>query len=152
MVVDTLSKYGHFMALKHPYTAMEVAQVYLGYVFRLHGWPQSFVISQFKQALFTLQDTILLLSLAHHPQIDGQTEIVNKCVETFLRCICSESPKDRSMWLPLAEWWYNTNYHTSIQATPYEVVYNQPPPLYLPYLPISRRLQKEVLWLKVGFG
>lgn len=78
--------------------------------------------------------------------------MVNKCIETFLRCICSESPKDRSMWLPLVEWWYNTNYHTSIQATPYEVVYNQPPPLYLPYLPISRRLQKEVLWLKVGFG
>jgi len=34
----------------------------------------------------------------------------------------------------LAEWWYNTTFHTSIQATPYEVVYGKPPPLYLPYL------------------
>lgn len=39
------------------------------------------------------------------------------------------------MWLPLAKWWYNTNFHTSAQITPYEVVYNQPPPLHLPYLP-----------------
>lgn len=48
--------------------------------------------------------------------------------------MCGNNPKDWSLWLPLAEWWYNTHYHTSSQFTPYEVVYNQPPPLYLPYL------------------
>lgn len=37
--------------------------------------------------------------------------------------------------MPLAEWWYNTHFHTYSQLTPYEVVYNQPPPLHLPYLP-----------------
>lgn len=43
VVVDKLSKYAHFFALGHPSTAMEVAQVYLDEVFRLHGWPKSIV-------------------------------------------------------------------------------------------------------------
>ena len=46
----------------------------------------------------------------------------------------SEWPKDWVKWLPLAEWWYNTSYHTAIQTTPYEAMYGQPPPLHLPYL------------------
>lgn len=49
--------------------------------------------------------------------------------------MCSEQPSSWSKWLALAEWWYNTNFHTSIETTPYEVVYGQPPPIHLPYLP-----------------
>lgn len=35
----------------------------------------------------------------------------------------------------MAEWWYNTDFHTSTSKTPFEVVYGKPPPLHLPYLP-----------------
>lgn len=48
--------------------------------------------------------------------------------------MCSETPRDWSMWLPLAEWWSNTHYHSALQMTPYEVVYNEATPLHLPYL------------------
>jgi len=34
----------------------------------------------------------------------------------------------------LAEWWYNSNWHSTIGVTPYEVVYGQPPSLHIPYV------------------
>lgn len=37
VVVDMLSKYSHFMALAHPYSAEAVAQCYLDNIFKLHG-------------------------------------------------------------------------------------------------------------------
>ena len=37
VVVDRFSKSAHFMALAHPYTAIQVAHAYLDHVFKLHG-------------------------------------------------------------------------------------------------------------------
>jgi hypothetical protein len=33
------------------------------------------------------------------------------------------------------EWWYNTNFHSPTNATPYEILYCLKPPLYVPYIP-----------------
>ena len=52
----------------------------------------------------------------------------------YLRCMAFESPWEWTNWLPLAEWWYNTTFHSSIQTTPYKVVYGQSTLLHLPYL------------------
>ena len=74
------------------------------------------------------------MSTSYHPQTDGQTEVVNRCLETFLRCMVGEKPKEWVLWLPLAEWWYNSNWHSAIGTTPYEAVYGQPPSLHVPYI------------------
>ena len=55
--------------------------------------------------------------------------------------MCVDSPQQWPKWLPLAEWWYNTTFHSAIQTTPYEVVYGQPPPIHLPYLPGESKVQ-----------
>lgn len=44
-----------------------------------------------------------------------------------------DKPRDWVKWLLLAEWWYNTNYHSSIKASPYEVIYGKSPTMHLPY-------------------
>lgn len=45
-----------------------------------------------------------------------------------------DKPKEWMKWLSLAEYWYNTNLHSAIQTTPFEVVYGQPPPIHVPYV------------------
>jgi len=93
VVVDRLTKFAHFMALKHPYIAATVAQTFIDNVVKLHGLPQSIVtyqdtifMSSFWRELFKLYRVNLKLSTAYHPQTDGQTERVNQCLEMFLRC------------------------------------------------------------------
>jgi hypothetical protein len=39
LVVDKLNKYGHFIPLSHPYTALQVAQVFVDQIYKLHGLP-----------------------------------------------------------------------------------------------------------------
>jgi len=44
-------------------------------------------------------------------------------------------------WLPLAEWWYNTNYHATTKLNPYEAVYDQLPPSPTSYIPGCSKVQ-----------
>ncbi|KAJ4798340.1 polyprotein [Rhynchospora pubera] len=43
VIVDRLTKYGHFIALSHPYSASSVAQLFLDHVYKLHGAPTTII-------------------------------------------------------------------------------------------------------------
>ena len=111
-------------------------------MYKFNGTPANVVsnkdkifFSKFWCEFFKLLGTKLKMSSAYHPQTNGQTKVVNRSLETYLRCMVEERPKNWSKWVPLAEWWYNTSFHSSIQTTPYQVVYEQLAPAHLPYLP-----------------
>jgi hypothetical protein len=134
VVVDLFSKYSHFLPLKHPFTAQGVAQVFLSQVYKLHGLPTAIVsdrdkifTSTFWHELFKLAGVQLRMSTAYHPQSDGQTERVNQCLETFLRCFVHACPKQWRHWLDQAEYWYNTTWHSALGRSPFEVLYGYPP-------------------------
>lgn len=134
VVVDNFTKYAHFLPLAHPFTALSVAKLYMNNIFKLHGLPQAIIsdrdrifTSALWQELFKLSRTELRLSSSYHPQSDGQTERVNQCLEAYLRCSVHSCPKNWTVWLPLAEYWYNTSYHTALGRTPFKVLYGRPP-------------------------
>ncbi|GAU28744.1 hypothetical protein TSUD_372530 [Trifolium subterraneum] len=144
VVVDRLSKYCHFIPLKRPYIARTVAEVFAREVIRLHGLPTAIVsdrdplfISNFWTELFRLQGTTLKMSSAYHPETDGQTEVVNRCLETYLRCFIADQPRSWMSWIPWAEFWFNTTFHAATGSTPFELVYGRKPPV------ITRLLQGE---------
>jgi hypothetical protein len=130
VVIDKFSKYAHFLPLTHPYTATTVAQVFFDQVYRLHGLPTEIITnrdriftSTFWQTLFQLAETTLNMSSSYHPQIDGQSEKLNQCLETYLRCMTHACPAKWANWLSLSEFWYNTNYNSAHGKTPLEVLY-----------------------------
>lgn len=134
VVVDKFSKYGHFIALKHPFTAFSVAKMFMQQIYRLHGLPSSIVsdrdrifLSTLWQELFKLADVQLKMSSAYHPQTDGQTECVNQCMETFLRCFVNAVPNKWYDWIYLAEFWYNSSWHSALDRSPFEALYGYAP-------------------------
>jgi hypothetical protein len=134
VVVDKLSKFTHFIPLSHPYTASKVAELLVHNIYRLHGMPQSLVsdrdpifTSTFWQSVFRATGTQLKLSTANHPETDGQTERVNQSIECYLRCFISAHPQHCSKWISLCEFWYNTNWHSSLGKTPFELLYGRQP-------------------------
>ena len=144
VVVDRLSKYGHSIPIKHPYSAPQIAEIFIQEVFRLHGMPASIVsdrdpifLSEFWTAFFKHQQTTLCKSSAYQPQTDGQTEVLNRTLEHYLRKFAMDKPATWIRWLPWAEWWYNTTFQSTIQMTPFQVVYGYPPPTVHSYLPGS---------------
>jgi len=152
VVVDLLTKYGHFIPLRHPFTAAGVAKAFFANVYRHHGLPHSIIsdrdrifTSHFWSELFQLANVKLCRSTAYHPQSDGQTERLNQCLETYLRCFVHATPTKWSKWLTSAEFWYNTSSHSAIGRSPFESLYGYPPRL-LAVNPNSTTNQEVFNW------
>ena len=154
-ILVVVDKYSHFIKLKHPFTALKVAQLFLDNIYKLHGMPQAIISDRDKvftsllwQELFRLSGTELRMSSAYHPQTDGQTERVNQSVEAYLRCFIQACPSQWSKWLSLAEFWYNTNYHSSLTKSPFEILYGQEPRYFgITGVPVCTNSDLEA-WLK----
>lgn len=98
-------------------------------------------MSSFWRELFRMQGTQLKMSSAYHPESDGQTEVVNRCLETYLRCFIADQPKTWVSWVHWAEYWFNTNYHAATEKTPFEIVYGRPPPKLTRWLQGETRVE-----------
>lgn len=68
-----------------------------------------------------------------HPQSDGQTEVINRCLEQYHRCFASQKLQQWNHFLPWAAFWYNTTYHHSTSFTPFQALYVRPPPTITNY-------------------
>ena len=58
------------------------------------------------------------MSSTYHPQTDGQTKVVNKCLEAY---------GYKLQWFYLAEWWCTSTYHMSAKMTHFQALYGYAP-------------------------
>ncbi|KAD7116883.1 hypothetical protein E3N88_04151 [Mikania micrantha] len=110
VVVDRLSKYAHFILLKHHYTARTVVDVFVREVIHHHGVPKSNVgdrdplfLSKFWQEIFRSMGTQLSMSSAYHPELDGQTEVINRCTTLLKLCMVVNHLLSSNLFMVKAE-------------------------------------------------
>lgn len=140
VVVDRFSKGVHLAALPRQYNGPRVAAIFWESVGKIHGMPKSIISdrdpifqSHFWKELFKLQGTKLKFSSAYHPESDGQTERVNRCIEQYLRAFVHDQPKKWATLLSWAEYHHNTTFQASAGMTPFEVTFGHKPPSMLNY-------------------
>ena len=134
VVFDRLTRYAHFCALSHPFKSSTVATTFMDTIQKLHGNPRVIVSNRdptftgnFWMELFSCLGTQLAHISSYNPKSNGQTEIVNKCLEGYLHCFVSDKQTQWVKWLPLTEWWYNTSFHTAAKMTPFMALYGYHP-------------------------
>ena len=81
--------------------------------------------SKFWESLQVALGTKLRLSSAYHPQTDGQTERTIQSLEDLLRACVLEQGVSWVECLPLNEFTYNNNFHSSVGMTPFEALYGR---------------------------
>ncbi|GJW83607.1 ty3-gypsy retrotransposon protein [Tanacetum coccineum] len=147
VVVDRLTKYAYFGALPTGFNAHRVAEAFLEIVVKHHGIPKTIIsdrdpifVSSFWKQLFHFSGTQLSHSTAYHPQTDRQTEVVNRCLEQYLRAMVSHCPQQWVRYLPWAEYCYNSSYHSSIKMSPFQALYGRLPLSVIPYPPGSLKV------------
>jgi len=79
------------------------------------------------EELFKITEKTLNMSSSYHPQMDGQTERLNQCLETYLRCMVHSCPGKWAQWISLAEFWYNSTFHSAHGLTPFQALYGHQP-------------------------
>lgn len=151
VLVDHFTKYMHFLPLSYPYSGKTVAAIFVKEMVRLHEIPKSIVngrdsifFSNFWTKLFRLQGTRLNMSTTYHPETNGNIEVLNRGLQTYLRCFAFEQLKQGCSWLHWTEYWYKTSYHSAAQSTSFELVYDRPPPTF------SQFISKEIKTEEVG--
>ena len=119
VVVDTLTKFAHFIPVKFTFGTAQVANVFLKEIVRLHRVPNMIISDRdtkftvaFWKGLFGGMGTKLNFSTAYHAQTDGQTERKNQIFEDMLRMYVMDRPSKWEDYLHLAEFAYNNSYQS----------------------------------------
>lgn len=128
--------------------AEQYADLFLRSVFRHHGLPSKIIsdrdarfTGKFLTTVASALDIRQAFSTSFHPQTDGQTERMNRCLEDVLRHYVSPYHDDWDQHLYLAEFAINSSKNASIGMSPFFALYGRHPETPLT-IQVKDRLQK----------
>ncbi|GKB11937.1 putative reverse transcriptase domain-containing protein [Tanacetum coccineum] len=79
------------------------------------------------------------MSIAYHPQTDGQSERTIQTLEDMLRACILDFGGSWDVHLLLVEFSYNNSYHSSVRCALFEALY-------------GRKCRSPIMWAEVGEG
>lgn len=110
-MVDRLSKCSYSLPCYKTTIAKDIAKLYYRHIWRTHGAPETVVSDRGPQFISAFWDEFcrilgikIKLSLAEHPQTDGQTEIMNQYLDQRLRPFCNHYQDNWSDLLPAMDY------------------------------------------------
>jgi hypothetical protein len=130
VVVDRFSQMVHLISCHKTDNATHIADLFFSNVVWLHGMPNTIVLDRnakflghFWRTLYNKLGTNLLFSTTCHPQMDGQTEVVNHTLSTMLWAVLNTNLMLWEDCLPHVEFAYNRVVHSITKFSSFQVVY-----------------------------
>ncbi|GKB44996.1 putative reverse transcriptase domain-containing protein [Tanacetum coccineum] len=120
VIVDQLTKSAHFLPLHEDYKIDRLARLYLNEILARHG-------------------TRLDMSMAYHPQTDGQSERTIQTSEDMLRACILDFGGSWDVHLLSVKFSYNNSYHSSVRCASFEALY-------------GRKCRSPIMWAEVREG
>ncbi|GJR81580.1 putative reverse transcriptase domain-containing protein [Tanacetum coccineum] len=146
VIVDRLTKSAHFLSMCEDYKMDRLARLYLNEIVGRHGVPiliisdrDSRFTSRFWQSMQEALRTCLDMSTAYHPQTDGLSKSTIQNLENMLRACVLDFGGSWDVHLPLVEFSYNNNDHSSMRCAPFEALY-------------GRKCRSLIMWEEIGEG
>nr|GEX99170.1 putative reverse transcriptase domain-containing protein [Tanacetum cinerariifolium] len=120
VIIDHLTKSAHFLPMRETDLMEKLMKLYMK-----------------EKVIHKALRSRLDMSMAYHPQTDGQSKRTIQTLEDMLRACVLDFRKVWDRHLPLVEFSYNNSYYTSIKVVPFEALY-------------GRKCRSPVCWAKVG--
>ncbi|KAF3661735.1 putative UDP-glycosyltransferase 85A1-like [Capsicum annuum] len=102
VIIDRMTKSAHFLSVHTSYSTEDYGKLYIRELVRLYGIPLSIISDR-----------------------DGQVERTSQTLEDMLRACAIDFKGSWDDHLPLIEFAYNKNYHSSIWMAPFEALYGR---------------------------
>jgi len=122
------------MAIMTSISSGEVARIYQDDIWKIHGIPKKIISNRGPQFASTFIGELCkalgikrAISIAYHPQTDGQTERINQEVEVFLRHYINYRQNNWTKWLVTVEFQYNNKKHAATKHSLFYVNYRRYP-------------------------
>ncbi|GJU35080.1 putative reverse transcriptase domain-containing protein [Tanacetum coccineum] len=123
VIMDRLIKSAHFLPIREDFKMDRLARLYHNEIVARHGVPISIIYdhdSRFTSRLWqSMQDALrtrLDMSTAYHPQTNSQSECTIQTLEDMLGACVIDFGGSWDAYLPLVEFSYNNNYHSSVSV------------------------------------
>ncbi len=134
VIVDKLTKYAIFNPCSTHISEDATARLFFQHVISKFGVPAQVITDRdsrwrhiFWKEICTLMGMKRALTTAHHPQADGQTEVLNQGLEIALRAYIGPERDDRDRYLGGLALSYNSTPHTATGYAPAFLLYGFTP-------------------------
>jgi hypothetical protein len=137
IVINHLTKLRHFTPYSTTISNEGLTELFLSNIFYLHGLPDTIVSDQEPQFASYFWKYLCYalkiephLSIAFHPETDGQTEQANTTMEQYLQAYVNYQQDDWAHFLPMAEFTANNHISETTGISPFFANYGLNPKIY----------------------